>query len=62
MHKQQTKKASIKKCNEKSISQKPVSLMINIRIYRGFFGTNGFFGSPELYKISILYNLINFFR
>ena len=36
--------------------------MINIRIYIGFFGTNGFFGSPELYKISILYNLFDFFR
>lgn len=62
MHKQQTKKASIKKCNEKPISQKPVSLMINIRIYRGFFGTNGLSNSPKLYKIFILYNLINFFR
>lgn len=34
--------------------------MINIRIYRGFFDTNGFFGSPELYKILILYNIFNF--
>ena len=56
------KKASIKKCNEKPISQKPVSLMINIRIYRGLIGTNGFFGSPELYKIFILYNIFDFFR
>ena len=36
--------------------------MINIRIYRGFFGTNGLSNSPELYKILILYNLFDFFR
>ena len=33
-----------------------------IRLYRGFFGTNGFFDSPELYKIFILYNIFGFFR